>query len=263
MITIDSTGTVRRVLGLAHPWSPAVPKAPSGQLVLAQIHQTWRSNSLPEVVNNGVRVTTMAEIETMKSMINDLYYLVAQQNLKIDANASDPSTKKGIFVDPFYDDDMRDQGIAQTGAVVNESLQLPVTVTALDFLQDEDLILPYTLESVISQETRTGYMKVNPYNAFDPIPAHLTLNANTDNWVEIQTQWASPITQYYYTYERGRHSGVYNVTQTNQLFGSSTSQQRYMRRATQRFTVDGFEPGEQVSQILFNGIDITSTNTGA
>lgn len=263
LITIDSSGSVRRVQGLAHPWAPAVPKAPSGQLVLAQIHQTWASNTAPAVVNNGVRVTTMAEIETMKSMINDLYYLVAQQNLKIDANASDPSTKKGVFVDPFYDDDMRDQGVVQTGAIVEESLQLPMEVTVLDFLEDEDLTLPYTLETVITQETRTGYMKVNPYMAFDPIPAQVTLNANVDNWTEVQTQWSSPVTQNYYTRHLWRHSGVYNVTQENQLVSSRTTQQRYMRQATQRFTVDGFKTGERVSQILFNGVNITSTNTGA
>jgi hypothetical protein len=37
LITIDSEGIVRRVKGLAHQWSPAVPKAPTGQLVLAQV----------------------------------------------------------------------------------------------------------------------------------------------------------------------------------------------------------------------------------
>ena len=265
LITIDSAGAVRRVKGLAHPWSPSVPKAPSGQLVLAQIYQNWASDAAPSVTNNGVRVTTMADIETMKSMINDLYYLMAQQNLKIDANASDPSTKKGVFVDPFYDDDMRDQGTEQTGAIVDESLQLPIAVTVLDFLKDEDLMLPYTLEAVISQETRTGYMKVNPYMAFDPIPAYVTLNSNVDNWTELRTQWASPITQYYYTHSRRRFRGyiTYGTSQENQWLGSTTYQQQYMRQATQRFTVDGFESGERVSKIYFNGIDITSTNTGA
>ena len=265
LITIDSLGTVRRIKGLAHPWSPAVPKAPGGQLVLAQIHQTWTSDDIPSVVNNGVRVTTMADIESMKSMINNLYYLMAQQNLRIDANASDPSTKKGVFVDPFYDDDMRDQGTTQTGAILEESLQLPVAVTVLDFLADEDLILPYTLEPVISQETRTGYMKVNPYNAFDPIPAHVTLNSATDNWVEVRTEWLSPVTQYYRTMSWDYFSGyrTYKTTTEEQLGSTTTSNQRYMRQATQRFTIDGFKTGEQVATILFNGINITSTNTGA
>ena len=263
LLTIDSEGIIRRVKGLAHPWSPSVPKAPNGQLILARIYQTWESDSMPIVTNNSVRVTTMADIEAMKSMINDLYYLVAQQNLKIDANASDPSTKKGVFVDPFYDDDMRDQGIAQTGAIINESLQLPVAITVLDFLKEEDLTLPYELEPVISQETRTGYMKVNPYNAFDPIPADVTLKVNIDNWTEIQTQWLSPITQYYYNYNWWGWEHVYNTSTANTLVSSKTTNKQFMRRATQKFTVEGLKPGEKVSKILFNGVDITSTNTGA
>ena len=263
LITIDSEGIIRRVKGLAHPWSPSIPKAPSGQLILANIHQTWESDSMPMITNNAVRVTTMADIEWIKTMINNLYYLVAQQNLKIDANASDPSTKKGVFVDPFYDDDMRDQGIEQTGAIINESLQLPVAITVLDFLKEEDLTLPYELEPVISQETRTGYMKVNPYNAFDPIPADVTLKVNIDNWTEVQTQWLSPITQYYYNYNRRGWEHVYAVSSTNALVSTNTTKKQYMRRATQRFTVEGLKPGERVSKILFNGIDITNTNTGA
>ncbi len=263
LITIDAEGIVRRVKGLAHPWSPAVPKAPSGQLILAKIYQTWGSDSMPAVTNNSVRVTTMADIESMKSMINDLYYLVAQQNLKIDANASDPSTKKGVFVDPFYDDDMRDQGIEQTGAIINESLQLPVSITVLDFMKDGDLTLPYKLEPIISQETRTGYMKVNPYNAFDPIPADVTLKVNIDNWTEVDTQWLSPTTQYYYNYNNWGWEHVYNTSTANTLVSSKTTNKQFMRRATQKFTVEGLKPGEKVSKILFNGVDITSTNTGA
>lgn len=262
LITIDSEGIVRRVKGLAHPWSPSVPKAPSGQLILAQIYQTWGSNTLPVVSNNSVRVTTMADIESMKSMIRDLYYLVAQQNLKIDANASDPSTKKGVFVDPFYDDDMRDQGTVQTGAIVNESLQLPIAITVLDFLKDEDSILPYELEPVISQESRTGFMKVNPYNAFDPIPADVTLKVDIDNWTEINTQWLSPITEYYYSFNRRGWEHVYSRSTREDIVTSNTVNQQFMRRATQGFTVEGLKPGEQIAQILFNGIDITDTNTG-
>jgi hypothetical protein len=265
LITIDAEGIIRRIKRLAHPWSPSVPKAPSGQLVLAQIYQNWLSDSLPTVTDKAVRVTTMADIESMKSMINDLYYLVAQQNLKIDANASDPSTKKGVFVDPFYDDDMRDQGIAQTGAIVDESLQLPLTITPKDFSKDSDLILPYTLEAMITQETRTGHMKVNPYMAFDPIPADVTLNSNVDNWTEFETRWLSPETQYFRTYSNRWFSGTitYKTTEENVLVSKTTTAKQYMRQATQQFTVEGLKPGERINKILFNGVNITSTNTGA
>ena len=124
LITIDAEGIVRRIKGLAHPWTPTVPKAPTGQLVLAQIYQNWSSEK-PKVTNNAIRVVQMSDIESMKNMILDLYYLIAQLQLKNDANASDPTAKKGVFVDPFFDDDMRDQGIEQTAAIVDNKLVLP------------------------------------------------------------------------------------------------------------------------------------------
>jgi hypothetical protein len=48
LITVDSDGIVRRVKGLAHPWTPSVPKAPSGQLILAQIFQNWKTGEKKE-----------------------------------------------------------------------------------------------------------------------------------------------------------------------------------------------------------------------
>lgn len=275
LITIDAEGIIRRVKGLAHPWSPSMPKAPSGQLILAQIYQTWTSDTAPTVVNNSVRVTTMADIETMKSMINDLYYLMAQQNLKIDANASDPSTKKGVFVDPFFDDDMRDQGIEQTAAIVNGKLQLPIDFSVTDFAKDEKVyMLPYTLEAVVSQTMLTGYMKVNPYNAFEPIPADLEITLNVDHWVEQVTQWTSPVTQSYWehvSYETLKSmvgggpivtgmngTTVNSVSTTSQVVGSSKQAVKYMRQINQKFLIDGFKAGENIRTVTFAGKTITA-----
>ncbi len=42
LITIDAKGAIRRIKGIAHPWRPSMPKAPSGQLLLCYIHQTWK-----------------------------------------------------------------------------------------------------------------------------------------------------------------------------------------------------------------------------
>ncbi|GHU21941.1 hypothetical protein FACS189472_14770 [Alphaproteobacteria bacterium] len=39
LITIDNKGIVRRIKGLAHAWTQSIPKAPNGQLVLAQVFQ--------------------------------------------------------------------------------------------------------------------------------------------------------------------------------------------------------------------------------
>jgi hypothetical protein len=195
---------VRRVKGLAHQWAPAVPKTPTGQLVLAEIYQNWKANEKPKVTNNAIRVVQMSDIENLKETVLDLFFLVSQLQLKNDANASDPSTKKGIFVDPFFDDDMRDQGIDQTGAIVNQCLVLPVRVKIHDLAKDQKVyMLPYELEPIISQELQTGSMKINPYCAFDPISADVSITLNVDHWTEIETQWLSPETYRYYYYHRG------------------------------------------------------------
>ena len=253
IITIDAEGIIRRIKGLAHPWTPVIPKAPNGQLILAQVYQNWTANTKPKVTNNAIRVVQMADIESMKNMIMDLYYLIAQEQLKNDANASDPTAKKGIFVDPFFDDDMRDQGIAQTGAIVDNKLMLPITTEVYDFAKEQQVyMLPYTLEAVISQELQTGSMKINPYNAFDPIPADLTITLNIDHWTEVQTQWLSAITYTYYSRGWGGSSS------SNQLVSSSTKKIAYMRQQSPKFTVEGLKPGERISKITFNGIEITA-----
>ena len=253
LITIDAEGIIRRIKGLAHPWTPVVPKAPSGQLILAQVYQDWTGNTKPKVTNNAIRVVQMADIESMKNMIMDLYYLIAQLELKNDVNANDPTAKKGVFVDPFFDDDMRDQGIEQTGAIIDEKLVLPITTEVHDFAEDQQVyMLPYTLEAVISQELQTGSMKINPYNAFDPIPADLSIVLNIDHWTEVQTQWLSTITNVYYS---TRSSGS---SSTNQLVSKSTKNIAYMRQQTPKFTVEGMKPGERIQKIKFNGIEVTA-----
>jgi hypothetical protein len=190
----------------------------------------------------------MADIEAMKNMILDLFYSMAQQQLKNDANASDPSTKKGIFVDPFFDDDMRDQGIEQTGAIVDQCLVLPVRAEVHDLAKEQKVyMLPYELEPVISQELQTGSMKVNPYMAFDPIPADVEVTLNVDHWTEVETQWLSSVTQ---AVSRGSSGS------SNQLVSSASRNAEFMRQLTQRIKIEGLKSGEVVNEIKFDGISV-------
>lgn len=250
LITIDADGIIRRVKGLAHPWSPSIPKAPTGQLILAQIYQTWSDDKKPKVTNNAIRVVQMADIESMRNMISDLYYLISQLQLKNDANASDPTAKKGIFVDPFFDDDMRDQGTKQTGAIVDGKLTLPIDAQIFDFAKEKEVyLLPYELEPVIVQEYQTGMMKVNPYDAFDPLPVDVEVTLNIDHWTEVETEWLSPVT----SYVNGRSS----TSSYESLVNSTTKNLEYMRQIEQKFNVDGFRDGETISKMTFAGIEIT------
>ncbi|MGL5028767.1 MAG: DUF4815 domain-containing protein, partial [Wolbachia pipientis] len=86
LITIDAKGVVRRIKGISHSWKPSMPKAPSGQLLLCYIHQTWKEGEKVKVVNNAIHAVPMNELEAMKKGINDLYVLVAQERLRSDAN---------------------------------------------------------------------------------------------------------------------------------------------------------------------------------
>jgi hypothetical protein len=172
--------------------------------------------------------------------------------LKNNANASDPTAKKGIFVDPFFDDDMRDQGVEQTGAIVSGHLILPIATTVHDFGKDSQVYtLPYDLEPVISQEMRTGSMKINPYNAFDPIPADVEVTLNIDRWTEIETQWLSPVTSYYGV------SGWSGTYYSDQVVSSAKRNIEYMRQLTQKFTIDGLKANETITSMKFDGVEVT------
>jgi hypothetical protein len=260
LITIDKDGQVQRIQGQAHPWRPSIPKAPVGQLALAYIAQTWKTDAKPDVISTAIHAISMTEIQAMRQAISDLYDFVAEERLKNDANSRDPAAKKGLFVDPFFDDDMRDNGIEQNAAIVDQCLQLPISVTVMDTGKSADpWMLPFTLEPVVEQPLRTGFMKINPYQAFDPLPAIVKIILDTDRWTEVQTVWNSSTTSRFST----SSSSVLQQTLSNSvLISSKTEEAATMRSITQRFTVDGFKPNEQLT-ITFDGIEIEAQPTGA
>lgn len=250
LITIDSKGVVRRIKGIAHPWRPSMPKAPSGQLLLCYIHQTWKNGEKEgvKIVNNAIHAVPMNELEAMKKGINDLYALVAEERLRNDANSREPTTKKGVFVDSFFDDDMRDQGISQSAAIVNKELILPIDVEIIDVEKStKPYLLPYELEPVLEQLLQTKGEKINPYQAFDPVPAQITLNKNIDHWTEVTTNWKSPVTR------------VFNVKETTELLSSTSYEAEFMREAVQNFEIEGFGPSEKLKEVKFDGIVIQPT----
>lgn len=198
-----------------------------------------------KIVNNAIHAVPMNELEAMKKGINDLYALVAEERLRNDANSREPTTKKGVFVDSFFDDDMRDQGILQSAAIVNKELILPIDVTIADIDGGEKTyLLPYELEPVLEQLLQTKGEKINPYQAFDPVPAKVTMNKNIDHWTEVTTNWKSPVTR------------VFNVKETTELLSSTSYETEFMREATQNFEIEGFATGEKLKEVKFDGLSI-------
>lgn len=141
---------------------------------------------------------------------------------------------------------MRDQGITQTAAIVNRELTLPIDVEVADVEKEKKpYLLPYELEPVLEQLLQTKSEKINPYQAFDPIPAKVTMNKNTDHWTEIKTNWSSSVTR------------EFNTRETTELLSSSTHEAEFMREAVQDFEIEGFERGERLKEVKFDGISIT------
>ncbi len=252
LIALDSQGQVQRIQGPAHAWNPSIPSASAGQMSLALIKQTWKKTEKPQVVSTGIQAVSMNELQTMKSMIADLYDLMAEERLKNDANASDPAAEKGIFVDPFLDDDLRDLGTEQSAAIVDQCLQLPIAVDVVETGKEETpWTLPYELEPVVSQTLRTGSMNVNPYQAFDPLPANIKMVLDTDRWTETITNWTSGTTSRFVS----SSSDVIpqSATTTGTLLSSTSEEAEYLRPLTQRFRVEGFKPDEALS-VTFDGL---------
>jgi hypothetical protein len=164
-----------------------------------------------------------------------------------------------VFVDPFLDDDMRDQGIAQTAAIIDGTLQLPITPTVYRASQNngQDWMLPYTEEIILEQARVTGSSPINPYQAFDPIPAAVTLTPSVDRWTAIETVWTSPITQaFVFRSSRGLVALTTATTRT-ELLSENQRPAQFLRQISVAFVVDGFDPGESLALLEFDGINVT------
>lgn len=270
-LCMDENGAFLWVQGVATDYDPVRPQVQSNFLAICQIYQTWDGNR--RIVNDGVRVVTMNEIEGMNSRLDNLTDLVAQQKLVSDIGTRESAAKKGMFVDPFIDDSQRDQGISQTAAVLGYGLTLPIEGDAVSVSTDVSgpTSCEFTLEPVLSQTSRTGDMKINPYMAFTVPAKPVTLTPNVDRWTETQTTWLSATTQkfivdnaikdaYHYrlygTNLAGWPSYTTSTTQTV-LVSSTTSRIENLRQIDVKFEATGFGPGEQLVSLKFDGITVT------
>ena len=295
-LCLNGLGEPVFILGVASNDNPRAPSISPGLLSLAMINQTW--TAARAVSNVSVRVVPMQELERMGDRIDNLYSLMADQRLLLNAVATDPTAKKGIFVDPFFDDDLRDQGLAQTAAIVNRELTLGITATTVEATPANApavYTLPETTPSVVIQQLLyTGTKQVNPYLAFEPLPATAELTPSLDFWTEYGgTRWLSPITlnltgaqanfaamqSWWEQALREQHDAsddllalwkqAHTLIMTDdeitvtqyQGWGNTykTEDAKYLRTLTIQFDLEGFGPGEILSTVKFDGMSVAFT----
>ncbi len=258
-ICIDREGIFSRVKGISSRFTALPPAVPGNLLSLATIEQRW--GLTPNVTNDGIRAIPFDQLERMRSLIVDLFDLVAVERLRSDISSREPSSKRGVFVDPFIDDDLRDQGVNQTASIVDGTLQLPIapTVYRAPDNNNQDWMLPYTEEIILSQTLQTGGSPINPYQAFDPIPAAVVLTPAVDRFTLIDTIWTSPATQQMTIFQgaAGRLLTATTTATRTELLSESQRPAEFLRQILVNFTLQGFDPGETLTQVLFDGINVT------
>ena len=258
LLALTADGQVERIKGISQVRNPIAPTVPASRLALAEIAYDWRSSSVPAVRNIAIRTIKVSELTAMQRQIADLYDLMALERLRVDANIREPAAKKGLFVDNFLDDDLRDQGVAQTGAIVAGVLTLPITASAQHAKDNGNalLTLDYTLTPVVEQLARTGSMKINPYQAFEPVPARVTLNPAVDQFTVTNTTWSSDVTERLIT-GSGVLEQVVETRRSEQVLASSSEEVQFLRSLSVAYRVEGFGPSEALAALRFDGIGLS------
>ena len=257
LLALTPDGQVECIKGIAQQLNPLAPTAPAGRLAMAEIRYDWSSTAVPAVRNVAIRTIKVSELAAMQTQIGDLYDLMALERLRIDANINEPAAKKGLFVDNFLDDDLRDQGVAQTGAVVAGVLTLPISASVHHAKESGNtlLTLDYTQTPVVEQLARTGSMKINPYQAFAPVPARVTLDPAVDQFTVTNTTWASDVTERLIT-GSGVLDRVVETRRSEQVLASSADEAQFLRSLNVAYRVDGFGPSEALAALRFDGIGL-------
>ena len=302
LICLDDSGQVVTVKGVAAPYYPRVPGVPKGLLSIAVVEQRW--GAATRVINNGTRMVPMNELNAVNGRIDTLFALMAEERLALNLTQKDSTAKKGVFADPFFDDDLRDQGLPQTAAIYtgvltlgvvstvhSQSLGGPATLDARVIIDTEVTVGPE--EIVISQPWRTSSMKINPYDAFAPLPGVAALFPAVDFWTDFQTNWLSPVARQFdeeiWTNPETRDYWISRCLDGSSVFGQNCNLQEWIRIHTTvvanevinqaevekvgtryvdlqhlrpievRFELTGFGAGEVLQTVRFDGAVVAFT----
>ncbi|MFZ6744693.1 DUF4815 domain-containing protein [Undibacterium sp. JH2W] len=271
-LCMDSAGGLVWLPGVAADRNPKSPSVPANLLALASVVQNWRAGART-VINDSVRVVPMDTLAAYARRMDLLTELMAQQRLESSTQLRDATAKRGLFVDPFMSDAVRDQGLVQTGAIFSGELTLPVAVEPR--LLSVDMAAPITLAyntvTLLEQSLRTGSMRINPYDAFDPLPSDVVLNPAIDRWTDLSTTWLSPITKNITENQTravarteqavGEAYERFNILANEISYASKPAE--FIRQISVGFTIKGFEAGEAIQTLRFDGITVAPSNVAA
>lgn len=256
-LIMKPTGETEWISGVAAENFAQMPIAPNDALVIASVYQTW--TAARETSSDGVRVVPMPRLAAFDRRMDLLSQLIAQQRLESNIHTRESGSKKGLFTDPFADDSQRDAGTAQTGAIVNGELVLAISGTPIQL--SGDILTPQFLNFstfvALDQPLRTGTMKINPYMAFDRVPARVTLTPAVDRWTEVQTEWESDWTWRWWW--GWRWSWWIGRSNREVLTSRTSTAAEFLRQINVTINAEGFGNGESLQSVVFDGVSVPFT----
>ena len=265
-LCIDKFGDFIWQVGAPREHSPIEPAVPNGVLLLASVYQDW--SGTVRVREDSVRMVSMREMKAMRLRIDDLYYLMAVERLRTNALISDPASKRGVLVDPFINNDLRDQGGEQTALIVSGvlTLSIPAEISSPSGGPNGLLALDYQLvDSHVTQKLRTDWRIINQFLNVNPLPASVSLEPSVDHFV-IRQQVVTESVQSTVTVSRALtmeaatgNTAVGSTFNTIEDLASETTQLETMRPLSVQFSISGFLPDEALEFIVFDGIDVTDS----
>lgn len=264
-LCLTGEGLFEWIRGVAAERNARPPAVPDALLPLARIRQTWRRADAADCVTvDAVRVVPFGEIAGIHESIDQLWREVARNRLEMDAGTREAGARVGVQVDPLLDDSMRDMGAENTAAVFDGILTLPVAATVHNLTADVTApsSTQYAPRVLLEQPYRTGSMRVNPYDAFERMPAEADISPSVDHWVERQVNVVGATTRYLETghYVPGNSMLVSQSSATSlNVLSSAASELAYLREIDVAFTLRGFFPGEELESVTFDGITVETS----
>lgn len=165
--------------------TPVNPKAPAHTTLLSLGTIKVLHGQKPEVTLDYFRAFKMSDIQNLFNNINEVKYNIARLALKDDINQMEPSTvKKNTFVDPFFDNDLRDMGKLQNALINRRTLHLTVNYDVQQINSDKFITLPYTDDVEISNLLQTKARKVNEFLFVTPPDPKVTIEPSVYKWVD-------------------------------------------------------------------------------
>ncbi|PID66589.1 MAG: hypothetical protein CR975_02115 [Gammaproteobacteria bacterium] len=257
-LCLDSEGEPQWLVGIAAPETPLPPAVPDNLLLLATIEQDWASTAETRPIRqDGNRLVTMSDLNTHNRRLDYLTEMLAQTRLEQTSSMQEAGRKRGLFADPFLSDNFRDLGSPQTAIVGGGILQLNIAPTAHWFTLDAPMTLPAENQVIVSQDAVTECLQINPYQAFDVLPALVDLSPDIDRWT-VKKQAIVEEDSAEVLIHGSLWARTARPSSTLTLLSSESEALTFCRPIDVMVSVSGFGAGEFLDGVTFDGIPVAA-----